>query len=140
MNLLSELYRKLQKVPALIQHAELRLAMLDRLEESLSQHLNLHRAPKPVEPTTVYVLPPTSLMMAQSAKVTPGGSQSLVFTSYRPLEAGAWIVSVGPADVRQVIIGNQCQSSINYQGTICQTKDVVPLGVQLRVDLAAPRP
>ncbi len=45
------------------------------------------------------------------------------------------VVAVGPAHVRTVVIGNQCQSAIDYHGQVCQTKDVIETGVLLRVEL-----
>lgn len=62
--------------------------------------------------------------------------QTLTFSPHRLIEAGCWVVVVGPATVRAVALGNQIQSSISdSQGQVCKTIDEWPLGVLLHVEL-----
>lgn len=135
MNFPLDLYEKLRALPALIRRAEARVNDLDHLGITLEGFVRTLRRPSPVEQTLVYVLPPKSIMMAQATTVELGKHVWLSFMPPLPLEAGSWIVAVGPARVRTVTVGNQCQSSLDYHGQVCQTKDEAPLGVYLRVEL-----
>lgn len=87
--------------------------------------------------TFVYVLPTGGIpMLAQNAIVEPGNRLTMTFESTAELPAGTWIVAVGPARVSGVRVGNQSQEAFaDYNGHVCQTRDPLPLGVRLAVNL-----
>jgi hypothetical protein len=89
------------------------------------------------ERSFVYVLPPTGPMMVQSARV-PAGGQSLwlTFEPYTVVPPETWVIVAGPAVVKGVRVGNQCQSFMNdFQGHVCKLADSVIPGTRLMVEL-----
>lgn len=94
---------------------------------------------RPVVPTFVYVIPPPGCPMPVSAQcqpVAPGHEMRINFQFHNDMPAGCWIVSVGPATVRGVRVGNMIQESMSdFNGHICCTRDPIPIGVFLGVQL-----
>jgi hypothetical protein len=135
MALATELYEKLRELPALLRRVETRVDDLDHLRQSLAGLVQHFQRLKQPDATYVYLLPPKSITLAQVVRVPVGSRERLTFAPCQPLEAGVWVVAVGPAVVRTVTIGNHCQSTIDFYGQVCQTKDEAPLGVLVGVEL-----
>lgn len=94
---------------------------------------------RPVVPTFVYVIPPPGCPMPISAQchpVTPGHEVRINFQFHHDMPAGCWIIAVGPATVKGVRVGNMSQESMSdFNGHICCTRDPIPIGVILGVQL-----
>ncbi len=105
------------------------------IAESLVQRIADDQAE--IEPTFIYVLPPDgTTMMAQRVFVRPGSSIALDFQPYVVIPPLAWVVSVGPATIRGVRVGNQMQTSMpDFQGQICRLADAITPGIRLTVEL-----
>lgn len=73
-----------------------------------AMHDLLKREQKP-EGTYVLVLPPSGLMLGQMHHVPTGLSMQVTFNSPLPVPKGSWVVSIGPAALVDVRVGNQSQ-------------------------------
>jgi hypothetical protein len=86
----------------------------------------------------VYLLPEAGPIFCQSAMLSPGVRHRLGFTSHIDMPPGIWVVVAGPAAVRGVRIGNQCQDYMtDFNGHVCKTRDAWTLGTYLSVELEA---
>jgi len=134
------LYHRLAEAPRLVERGEAVVSELVQAVVSLralGKHLLDLRTR--VDSTYVYVLPPNAAMMVHAARVGPGKRHQLCFQPHVPIDAGAWIVAVGPAVVRNVFVGNNVQSSASdFTGQVCKTVDPLMVGMNLRVDLEGP--
>lgn len=139
MTLATELVQRLRQVPELIKLAERRVTQLSNLADDLVITTKELRTLKVVtEPTLVYLLPKEGVMMAESRRVARGARETIIWQPMWPVPTGTWVVAVGPAMVRDVFVGNQAQSCLNFQGNVCQFKDEATVGVQIRVVLESP--
>lgn len=130
---------KLRSVGELVDRIERHAADLSQCILDCRTILRLqHEMASLAPPTFVYVLPPSTPMMAQWARVGRSSRQTLSFMAHHPIEENAWVVVVGPAIVRSVVLGNQFQSGMtDSQGQVCKIHEPWQPGVLLRVELEA---
>jgi hypothetical protein len=74
------------------------------------------------------------------AWLAAGETKQLEVPAFRPIPAGAWVVSLGPAWLRSVHVGNELQDmgGAATAGRICVLGDAVDVGQRLSVTLEQP--
>lgn len=111
--------------------AEEKRAEAARVDVIRAEYARRDERPR-VDPTYVYILPPSGCMMA--GRVV---NDMVEFMPTIPVPRGSWVVAVGPAYVYEMRIGNQSQVcwGSDYNGQVAQLMTDCAVGAKIMVAL-----